>query len=51
VKNTGVELSLAWNDAIGRDFNYNIGANMAYNKNKVGNIPTDGGHLPEPAGD
>jgi len=43
VKNTGVELALTWNDQIGRDFNYNIGLNGAYNKNKVGNIPTEDG--------
>lgn len=43
VKNTGLELALSWNDNIGRDFNYNIGVNGAYNKNKVGNIPTEDG--------
>ncbi len=43
VKNTGIELSLNWNDKIGKDFRYNVGANMAYNKNKVGNIPTADG--------
>lgn len=43
VKNTGVELALNWNDRIGKDFNYNIGMNGSYNKNKVGNIPTEDG--------
>jgi len=43
VKNTGVELALNWNDWIGKDFSYNIGLNGAYNKNKVGNIPTEDG--------
>ncbi len=43
VKNTGVELALTWNDQIGKDFHYNIGINGAYNKNKVGEIPTDDG--------
>lgn len=43
VKNTGVELALNWNDRIGRDFNYNIGLNGSYNKNKVGSIPTEDG--------
>lgn len=43
VKNTGLELALSWNDNIGRDFNYNIGVNGAYNKNEVGNIPTEDG--------
>jgi TonB-linked SusC/RagA family outer membrane protein len=43
VKNTGVELALDRNDRIGKDFTYNIGLNGAYNKNKVGNIPTEDG--------
>lgn len=43
VKNTGVEVALSWNDNIGKDFRYNIGVNGAYNKNKVGNIPTEDG--------
>ncbi len=43
VKNTGMELALNWNDRIGKDFNYNIGVNGAYNKNKVGEIPTEDG--------
>ena len=43
VKNTGIELALTWNDQIGNEFNYNIGVNGAYNKNKVGNIPTEDG--------
>lgn len=43
VKNTGVELALTWNDQIGDDFHYNIGVNGAFNKNKVGEIPTEDG--------
>lgn len=43
VKNTGIELALSWNDNIGKDFSYNVGINGAYNKNKVGNIPTEDG--------
>ena len=43
VKNTGIELALTWNDEIGKDFHYNIGVNGTYNKNKVGNIPTEDG--------
>jgi TonB-linked SusC/RagA family outer membrane protein len=43
VKNTGLEVALSWNDQIGKDFTYNIGVNMAYNKNKVGDIPTEDG--------
>jgi len=42
VKNTGIELALNWNDHIG-SFNYNAGINGAYNKNEVGNIPTEDG--------
>ena len=42
VKNTGVEVGLTWRDNIGQ-VNYNIGVNGSYNKNKVGNIPTDDG--------
>ncbi|WP_321334038.1 TonB-dependent receptor [uncultured Bacteroides sp.] len=42
VKNTGLELALTWNDHIGK-FNYNVGVNGAYNKNKVGKIPTEDG--------
>ncbi|MCD8166562.1 MAG: TonB-dependent receptor [Bacteroides sp.] len=41
VKNTGLELAFTWNDNINK-LNYNIGVNLAYNKNKVGNIPTEG---------
>lgn len=43
VKNTGVELGLTWNDNIGRDFTYSVGANFAYNHNEVGSIPTEDG--------
>ncbi len=42
VKNYGLELNLTWNDHIG-DFHYSISANMAYNHNEVGNIPTEDG--------
>ena len=44
VENRGIEVALSWNDRIGH-FNYNISANMAYNKNKVGNIPTADGMI------
>ena len=43
VKNTGFELGLGWNDKIGKDFNYYINVNGAFNRNKVGNIPTEDG--------
>jgi TonB-linked SusC/RagA family outer membrane protein len=39
VKNTGIELALTFKNHAG-DFNYSVGVNGAYNKNKVGNIPT-----------
>ncbi|MDA3879528.1 MAG: TonB-dependent receptor [Prolixibacteraceae bacterium] len=42
VKNTGIELALSWNDEIG-DVSYTVGVNGAYNKNEVGNIPTEDG--------
>ena len=35
VKNTGIELTLGWNDQIGKDFHYGINANFAKNKNEV----------------
>jgi len=41
VKNTGVELALNYSNSIGRDFSYSIGVNGAYNKNRIGNIPTN----------
>lgn len=40
VKNTGVELALSWKDNVGQ-VNYSVGVNGAYNKNRVGNIPTE----------
>lgn len=43
VKNSGIELALTWNDRINKDFSYNIGLNGAYNKNTVGEIPTEDG--------
>ena len=38
VKNTGIELALNWRDKIGKDINYNVGWNIAVNKNKVTEI-------------
>ena len=35
VRNRGLEVALNWNDRIGKDFQYNIGYNIAMNKNKV----------------
>jgi TonB-linked SusC/RagA family outer membrane protein len=42
VKNTGVELAVNWSDGI-NDLKYRLGINGAYNKNKVGKIPTEDG--------
>lgn len=42
VKNAGVELAFSWRDKIGQ-LNYNVGVNGSYNKNEVGNIPTEDG--------
>lgn len=42
VKNTGVELGLNWSDKV-NEFKYRLGVNGAYNKNKVGQIPTEDG--------
>lgn len=41
VKNSGVELALNYRNNIGKNFRYSIGANGAYNKNRIGNIPTN----------
>lgn len=35
MKNKGVELSLDWNDAINKDFKYNVGLNLTTLNNKV----------------
>ena len=35
VQNTGIEFAINWRDQIGKDFEYNIAYNIAYNKNKV----------------
>lgn len=43
VKNTGVELSVGWNDSVGKDFSYRVNVNGSYNKNRVGAIPTQDG--------
>lgn len=42
VINSGVELALSYSNS-GNAFSYTIGANGAYNRNKVGNIPTQDG--------
>ena len=40
VTNKGFELGLTWDDHVSADFNYHVGANVSYNKNEVGKIPT-----------
>jgi TonB-linked SusC/RagA family outer membrane protein len=35
VSNKGIEVSMTWNDRIGKDFSYNLGFNMTYIKNNV----------------
>ena len=50
VENTGVEISLTWNDRIGKDFSYNIGVNFATNKNKVTRIANDKKFINGPGG-
>lgn len=35
ILNSGLEVSLNWSDKIGKDFSYNIGANLAYLHNEV----------------
>lgn len=35
VDNQGYELSASWRDKAGRDFSYNITANLSYSKNKI----------------
>ena len=41
IENTGFELALTWNDKIGKDFGYNVGVNLATNKNKVTRVANE----------
>lgn len=43
VTNKGIELQLAYNGNIGKDFTYSVSGSYAYNKNVVNNIPTADG--------
>lgn len=43
VTNKGIELQLAYNNTIGKDFSYSVSGSYAYNQNKVNNIPTADG--------
>ena len=50
VKNTGIEIALTWNDRIGKDFSYNVGVNLATNKNEVTRIANDNHFINGPSG-
>ena len=50
VENTGFELALTWNDKIGKDFRYNVGVNLATNKNKVTRIANETHRIDGPGG-
>lgn len=41
ISNKGVELTLGWNDRVGRDFTYRLNGNFSYNKNNVESIGPD----------
>ncbi len=45
VENSGFEVALSWNDRVGKDFSYNIGVNLATNKNKVTRIANENGYI------
>ncbi len=47
VRNEGIELGVSWTDKVG-DFSYNVGVNMAYNKNKVTRLANDSGSINGP---
>lgn len=38
ITNKGIEITLGWNDGIGKDFTYSISPNFSYNKNVVNSI-------------
>ena len=45
VENKGIEIALTWNDKIGKDFGYNIGVNLATNKNEVTRIDNENHYI------
>ena len=52
VDNKGLEIQMAWKDRVGKDFRYEVGFNISFNKNKVvslgtGNEPVYGAYLNE----
>jgi TonB-linked SusC/RagA family outer membrane protein len=38
ISNKGIEVTLGWNDGIGKDFTYSLSGNFSYNKNEVVSI-------------
>lgn len=38
ITNKGIEVSMGWNDRLGRDLTYGVGLNFSYNKNVVNSI-------------
>ena len=45
IENTGLELALTWNDRINKDFSYNVGVNLATNKNKVTRVANENHYI------
>ncbi|MDO4497153.1 MAG: SusC/RagA family TonB-linked outer membrane protein, partial [Bacteroidales bacterium] len=45
VENKGVEISLSWNDKVGKDFRYNASVNFATNKNRITRIANENGYI------
>jgi len=45
IKNSGIEVALNWRDNIGKDFNYNVGFNIATNKNEVTEVNNGSGYI------
>ena len=50
VKNTGVEVALTWDDKVGKDFRYNLGVNVATNKNEITRIANENHYINGPTG-
>jgi len=42
VKNTGIDLAVAYHGVVNRDFRYNIGLNLSHYKSTVGTVPGTG---------
>ena len=45
VENKGFEVGLTWRDQIGKDFNYNVGVNLAHNHNEVTRLAVESGQI------